>query len=437
MPVCISGHLLVQFHGDRATGCAAHELCAYAGTESLHGDAGAELTLLAYSFRRRRGYDAALALDGAEVSRIVRSGPVPSCRDSSSGLSGFFSPNASHGTLTVRLAGAGSHLLGTRCAGPLDADVAGALPVGRLSLRAGLRGDTAIQLTGTRPFASHGFAGLVSSNLVLRLGRAKTTKPPSTSPARGPATRRRFVTIRYRLTRVAGLLSARVRGAGSATACHALDACGSSGTIRVAPRAPRSGEIDLVANGPARRPYRDFLAALGLGGRGNPHGIEVSGGGAWNDGGAITERLRQDGACRDSARLLRSGLTLAVHAGRIKVQYSPIEAQGSDPLRTRCPGPALGSHMLASTVLPLSVLDRRRFTLSLGRGISFDDHPYRIRTDSTLSFALKRMNVLQEGLPDRHPGASRSGDHEQEPDRRPVPGLLGMLGTIGAGHLPS
>lgn len=104
IPVCVSGHLLAQFHGDRATSCAAHGLCAYAGKEFLLAGAGARLDLLAYSFRGRRGYDTALSLDGdlplhAEVTRSVRSGSGPVCRDSSSGPPGFLSPDVAHGTL--------------------------------------------------------------------------------------------------------------------------------------------------------------------------------------------------------------------------------------------------------------------------------------------------------------------------------------------------
>lgn len=94
--------------------------------------------------------------------------------------------------------------------------------------------------------------------------------------------------------------------------------------------------------------------------------------------------------------LFRSGLALIVHAGKMNVEYSPTGTQGSDAIRTRCPGPALGTHPLASAVVPLSELGHRRFTLTLDGGVRLDDHAYRIRTASTLSFALKRTNVRQQ-----------------------------------------
>jgi hypothetical protein len=86
---------------------------------------------------------------------------------------------------------------------------------------------------------------------------------------------------------------------------------------------------------------------------------------------------------------------LQSHAGRLLVSLSPLSGQAVDPLRTRCPGPELGEHALATATLPRSALRRRVLTMALD-GNSFTDGPYRVRTRSTLVLTLRRVRVATE-----------------------------------------
>jgi hypothetical protein len=85
-------------------------------------------------------------------------------------------------------------------------------------------------------------------------------------------------------------------------------------------------------------------------------------------------------------------LELSKRANRLEVTLSPSSSQ-ADPLRTRCPGPELGSqHQLTSASLPLSVLRHPSFTVKLGGGSSSND-PYQVTTRSTLTITLRRTKV--------------------------------------------
>jgi hypothetical protein len=102
--------------------------------------------------------------------------------------------------------------------------------------------------------------------------------------------------------------------------------------------------------------------------------------------------LAQGGVCRDVTRVSHTQLGLDVRRGRLRVSLSPAESQAADPLRTRCPGPDLGQHVLTSATLPRSALRRRTLTVSL-HGNSFTDGPYTVRTRSTVMLTLRRVRV--------------------------------------------
>ncbi len=164
--------------------------------------------------------------------------------------------------------------------------------------------------------------------------------------------------------------------------------------IRVAPHLAHSGQSQLSAIGPSRRPYRDFLAALGQGRTGNPHGIEVLRDFSWHDSGQTTAEVDHGGACRDSVRLTASALQLGISRRRSTVRYAPT-ASSFDPLRARCPGPILGSHALAVGHASSSVLGRRRLILPIRTGFGFHDRAYQVRTASNLSVTLQRTRISQ------------------------------------------
>ena len=259
-----------------------------------------------------------------------------------------------------------------------------------------LRGRLTIDLSGSTPFAAGGFSGTVHSTVALALGRPRrqsghVTAPPGSTPTR-------FITVSYRVSHLGGEATATVRASGVAAVCDPFDSCGLHGTISMTPRGGSHGTAFLTASATQRRPERDLLTALGLEIGGNTSGITVGGGGAAM-GGTLTADLTQDaGACTDEAALGQTAIVLRERARRLMISVSPSGSRAADPLRTRCPGPALGSHPLTSASLPLNVLRRSRFTVKL-HGDSFRDGPYTVTTRSTLTISLQRRGVKTQILP--------------------------------------
>jgi hypothetical protein len=404
LQVCVTGSLTVTFAGNPATGCAAHGLCDYAGTETWQPGPLGDLNVSRFEHRGRRYDEATVFLGGPGVAArsTVQRSPADSdhksCSDQSHDQGGFFSLPVGGNRVSVGLAHADTPFLGTRCAGPMDADVAAALPSRTVTLSQILRGRDIIDLTGIQRFAAHGLAGIVRSTIVIRVGRPRRSSGSQGSSPPDGAKRTRVATVNYRVTRIEGSAEATVRTSPLTAVCSPFDACGLQGTLDVTPGQTSTGSADLIATAPLRRPKRDLLAALGVGHRGNPSGIRVEGGGIASGHGEITADLTQSGgACRDQANLDQFALELRKRADRLKVSLSP-GASAAGPLRTRCPGPALGSHQLTSASLPLTVLRQPAFTAKFA-GDSFSNGPYRVSTRSTLAVTLRRTRVTTQILP--------------------------------------
>jgi hypothetical protein len=233
----------------------------------------------------------------------------------------------------------------------------------------------------------------VRSTLILHLGRAKVTHRSTGSTSR-PGRGRRFrqITVTYRLERLRGSAVADVRALSDPGECGPFDACGLSGAITIAPGPARGGFFSLFAGASAARPERDLLAAVGLGANGNPAGIGVFGGGIQRVRGTVTAALDEGAACRDQAGLSAVAVQLGSRAGSLLVSLSPQSSRAVDPLRTRCPGPELGQHELASATLSRGALHGQVVTVALD-GNAFGDGPYRVRTRSTLILTLRRVRV--------------------------------------------
>ena len=399
LPVCVTGGVTVTFAGTPAAGCAAQGLCGYAGTETWRPQGPGTVSIATLTHHGRRSVSATMVIGGgaggavrAAVQRSQPDGATTACSDSNTNPGGFFELPVSGGRATIGLRRPEGSLLGTRCAGPLNADVAIRLPARTVSLSRILHGRTTVDLTGTAPFTAHGLAGTVDSTIVLTLGRPQrgprsglTTPPPG-------GKRSRLVEVAYRVTRLGGSAVAAVSSSPVAATCGPFDACGLGGAIDVAPGTARHSSINLTAMAPLRRPERDVLTALGVGRGGDRSGIAVVGAGEVAVDGEVAADLTQGGACRDQAAVHRLEVVLAERAHRLRLAISPIASQAGDPLRTRCPGPDLGPHQLTSASLPLSVLRRRSFTATL-RGGSFRDGPYRVTTQSTLTVTLRRGRV--------------------------------------------
>jgi hypothetical protein len=390
----VQGELVVTFHGDAAAGCAGYGLCPYSGTIVVRPRSG-EVGMVTYRHHRRVSHLVLVSVgslgDGpATTARVARSvaGVAPgTCADAQSlFFSGLSSSSPRGGAVTIRLLGPGGSLLQTRCAGPADGDLSGASPAATIRLARLLRGRTVLDLSGSRTFASHGFAGTIDSTLRLELGR------PSSHPANGnfppgiKTQRVRTVVEQLSLVRVRGRAAATVRGVGDPIVCGLLDSCGLRETLTLAGRG-HGESAQLIAIGPARRPYADFLAALGLSRTGRARGIAVSGSVDWAQ--PVRAVVSQAGnVCTDTAA-----------SGGIAISLAPDGASGglSESWRTRCPGPSVGNaQSLLAGRFDRSVLGHRQFTIKVaGKGTSSDDG-YAIVARGRLSLVLRRGRISQQ-----------------------------------------
>lgn len=404
LPLCATGRLTVTFAGDPAAGCAAHGLCGYAGTETWQPQNVGDVAISTFEQRGRRFSSGTMIIGGpgnpvlSAVQHSQATGTTTACSDQSQGGGGFFSLPVSAGRVTIGLGHAEQPLLGTRCAGPLDADIATALPSRTFSLNAILHGGATVDLTDSARFVSNGLAGTVQSTIVLALGRPhRSSGSGGSSPPPG-VKRSQLTEVTYRVTHVGGSAIAAVRSSAVTAVCGPFDACGLQGVIDVAPGITSGGSVYLTATAPLRRPKRDLLTALGVVSGGNPSGIGVQGAGQASVHGEVAADLTQSSSCHDHTALRQIAIELQKRTDRLEISASPAASQAADPLRTRCPGPELASHQLTHASVPLSVLRHPSFTVALHGG-SFSDGPYRATTRSTLTVTLHRTGVKTQIVP--------------------------------------
>ena len=402
IPVCVTGRLTVTFSGDAATGCALRGLCGYAGTETWQPQNPGDISVSVFQQHGRRSASATMFLGGPGnpvLEAVQRSRPTgtSSCGDHAGSGGGFFALPVSGRLMTVGLTHAYVPLLGTRCAGQLDADLGAALPQRTLPVGQILRGQTTIDLSAVAPFAAHGLSGTVSSTIALALGRPHRSASSGSSPPPG-IRRTRLVSVTYRIVRIVGGVVSSVRSSPVSAACGPLDACGLHGVINVTPGTTSGGSAFLTATAPVRRPERDLLTALGLTRRGDSSNISVQGGGAAFLRGAVIASLTQGNACHDHVSLREANIQLHKRTGRLQVEVSPGISQAAGGLRTRCPGPEIGAHELTSGSVPFGALAPRAFTVALHGG-SYTDGPYRVTTRSNLRITLRQAKVTSQIIP--------------------------------------
>jgi hypothetical protein len=405
--VCIDGSVTVRFHGSRRAGCAAHGLCDYAGTEVWH-PGGGDLTLAVVERHGHRAVDTVYATDdarpAAQVTRIVGGHVRGTCRDR--GFTGDLEARlqpVDAGLVSFRPARAGVDHVPSRCGGPVDADLP-MMPATQLPLAAVMRRREETHVVAQRRFARGGFAGTVAAHLSITVGRPGRSFSGGHAPYRGPATR--IVTVSYRIATSTGSIA--VSWSHPPAGCALLDACELRGTERVGLRSPAgsSRRLTLVAEGPAGRPERDFLAALGLSSTGNPLGIVVVGSQLAGTALGIRDMTAQSGAvCRETAAAHGSVLVEAA-AGHLTFSLTPfgldpLLGSSGDPLRTSCPGPELGSHPMASLRLPPGALAAGRTTLAFTRPIGFDDDGYVVRLTPRITVRLTRTRIRERVVRDR------------------------------------
>jgi hypothetical protein len=390
----VQGDLVVTFHGDVAAGCATQGVCPYSGTIVVRPRSGG-VGVVTYRRHGRVGHYVFVAVGSPEngpattarVTRSVAGFAAGGCADAQSlFFSDVSSSSVRGGSVTIHLLGPGGSLLQTRCAGPTDGDLSGASPVTKIRLTRLLRGRTVLDLSGSTPFASHGFAGTIDSTLRLELGRPSSQSPNVNFPPGTKTQRVRTVIEQLSLVGVRGGITATVHGAGNPIVCGLLDSCGLSETLSLTgPVRGASGQ--LIAIGPARRPYADFLTALGLSRAGRARGIAVSGTVDWAQ--PVRAEMSQAGSlCTDTAA--SGGVAIQLGLGGVSGGFAQT-------WRTRCPGPSLGDKQpILSGPLDRSALDRRQFRLQVGGSGTSSDDGYVIRAHGHLSLVLRRGRITQQ-----------------------------------------
>jgi hypothetical protein len=323
------------------------------------------------------------------VTRDRRGSAPATCQDRAGGDPGFGTARHVGGHVAIRLGAPGLATLGTRCAGPLLADVASALPRRTVSLARLRRGHLKIDLGGSSHFTAGGFSGTVASTVVLALaGRQREPKPTPT-----PTSARNWIaTARYRITDVSGAATATVHASGMHSVCAPLDACGLHGAITLTPRRTAHPQLTFDALGNHDRSRHDLLTALGVVSGGNPRGIGIGG---FGEVGSVAGRAtisRSGSSCTDSLAGDAMEIDVRQRGSRLQVRATPTSMTGTDPLRSRCPGPMLGRRAFSRASLPLPILRRRQFTIML-HGTSFHDGPYAVDTRSSIAITVRRQSV--------------------------------------------
>jgi hypothetical protein len=402
VPVRVDGLLTVQFHGDRAAGCAARGLCGYSGTVVWQPARSGSVEILTYRQHEKLEHQASLGLNnfnapgpiaaaGGVATADVRSqpggpsGPSSGCTDAAATGGNVSLPVRGHAVL-FSLQRASPGLTETRCAAPLVSDLASALVSRSLNLQTLSRGQGRVALASSGGFAAGGFAGTVSSTVRLSFGRA-TTQPGISGAPGGPKVRFRSVEVRYRAT-LAGRVLANLRG--DPRSCSLLGSCGAVGSFELRSSA-MSGELFVTAFTRAQRPLRDLLTALGLRTGGNPRGIATFGSVSLSGPGSFAAGFSQGAAtCQDSVAAAPAAISLQIGGGTVGATYAPSR----DSLHTRCPGPLIdGSAALATGSAPLRALGRRTATIPLSAGVNLLDDGYVGRTVSNLRLTITRTLI--------------------------------------------
>jgi hypothetical protein len=424
LPTTVEGRLAVDFSANPGTGCAAP--CDLQGRVVWTPAREAMVTILETRVRGRTEFEVSLDFEdsggerpatAAEVTRAASSGSPGHCQDARVDRFGSLDfTGDTPGTAIARLAAPqktvsfGADLLSTRCAGPLESDIAAVLPTRTLPVDALRRGATTLDLSANRPFAAGGMAGTVRSSIVLRVERPE---PPEEGSFELPReilralkfNRLRIVDAIYDVERLSGDLTTTFDGSTQPELCGPVDSCGLRGSVKVT-HAVTEGEAILSAIGPARLTRRQLGAALGLNG-GRPSGaIATSGIVTWEeDPGRVASTVTDPGgrACADTAGLGSGMIDLTFSRSRISAGYGLTGLFDGDPLRSRCAGPGFtdasdGSNPVARGSVPRRALRKRRLTIPLNGGSVFSSGSYSGKVQAGLTLTMRRVRVEHSTL---------------------------------------
>src|SRR5947209_1707082 len=246
----VSGGVTISWRGDPARGCVG--ACGASGSVTLRFDPGGGGALA--SLGPRGGVEPLFFLGSATgVARVRRDSGAPGFCVDRVDLEGL----ALAGSRPARRSRvAFDSLLGEsvagRCAGPMVADVAAALPSASVDARRLGRVGGTIRLGGTRAFAAEPFSGEVTSTLRLRVTPQRPDRGGSSQPGT-PVPLTRVRDMEYRAVRWSGGVEVSFAGV-PGPGCTLLDACGVTGQVGYTPDlAGASLDITYVGAGRHRR----------------------------------------------------------------------------------------------------------------------------------------------------------------------------------------
>jgi hypothetical protein len=413
IPVRMRGGLAVEFHGDQATGCAARGLCGFSGTVIWQPPSTATLETDTFRDHGRTEYDVSLAflgnlrpggppLQGGVTTANVRfapsgAGASPStCTDAA--VTGADIEMPVHlRAASLTLAAAEPSVLATRCAGPLQSDIANQLARRVVDVATLSHGQIGVSLASSSDFAVHGLAGTVTSTIQLSLGRADTQR--ASNGASSPQAKVRTVQVEYR-AQVNGSVLGRTHG--DPTSCAPLGSCGANGTFALRVHS-RPGKLLLFAFAGSRRPLRDELAALGLRKHGNPRGILIAG--AFLVRGPTTYAVdvtQGANTCKDTGPTGPGLFLLEGTGGPVSATFS----QGPPSLHLRCPGPMVsqGNGFASASVRLARLRHGGRIHLRTVRNLRDDGYTVRTSANVAVTLARPKVTITTDALRSPNPG---------------------------------
>ncbi|MGZ4324539.1 MAG: hypothetical protein ACXVHJ_21710 [Solirubrobacteraceae bacterium] len=414
IPVHIRGGLAVQFHGDQATGCAARGLCGFSGTVIWQPPSTATLEADTFREHGRNEYDVSLdflgnlAPGGPPVQGGVTTADVRFAPNGAGGSPSTCTDAAVTGAdiempvhlraASLTLAAAEPSVLATRCAAPLQSDIANQLARRVVDVASLSHGQIGVSLASSSDFAVHGLAGTVTSTIQLRLGRPHTQRA-STQGSSPKQPKVRTVQVEYSAHLNASVL---IRTHGDPTSCAQLGSCGANGTFALRVHS-RPGKLLLFAFAGARRPLRDELAALGLRKHGNPRGILIAGAFLVRGPTSYAVDVTQGAhTCKDTGPAGPGVFLLEGTGGSVSATFS----QGPPVLHLRCPGPIISQdNGFASASVRIARL-RHGGTIHLRTVRNLRDDGYTVRTSANVAMTLAppKVKITTDALRSPNPG---------------------------------
>jgi hypothetical protein len=400
IPFCVSGAVTVAFHGSRSAGCAAHGLCGYRGTASWRLVGGQVLATESATHGARSWTTMPVFDSGAQRLQTVRraGGKVRGRCTERGSANGIFGQETrvQRDRAEFVLPSGGVDVWRDRCAGPPSADLP-RLVNPRVPFSQSLHGVARTSVSRTRHFAAGGWAGTVVERLTVSAGPSTRLPFGNGSHHHVPGKPERAVEAAFRVGPMTG--SANVVWSHGRAGCTAFDACGLTGSEQLSAddRLTARGQLRLWAYGPAKRPQRDFLTALGVARGGDPKGISVTGIQSGENRLRVQATTRQPGA-RCTATTAAQFDSFAYGAGRLRVLLGAFGPP--DPLRTSCPGPPLGEQAFTHLTITPGQLAGPHPSLTFDTPREFRSRGFHVAIDPDLTLPLTDRRISD------HPGTA-------------------------------